>query len=208
VCLFNCLVLSSDAFRMVAPRIAALDAAIKVKSLPVMPSKTSLQKRSAKLSASLPVCATYILALSVLKGVVVVVVVDWCELPSACVPTSELRQAGGNAHLELQPERTDTTHHQRPGLPAWSKEPRPTLADQPQPTGADCGGTVSGCFSTDAGAASKFLSGSRKKVPEAGKGKAKSADDSADGQHNRPQPPQCRPFSRHQEPRRRGSAQR
>ena len=42
VCLFSALVLSSEAFRMVAPRIAALEAAIKVKSLPVMPSKTSL----------------------------------------------------------------------------------------------------------------------------------------------------------------------
>ena len=42
VCLFSDLVLSSDAFRMVAPRIAALDAAMMVKSLPVMPSKTSL----------------------------------------------------------------------------------------------------------------------------------------------------------------------
>jgi len=43
VCLLSDLVLSSEAFRMVAPRIAALDAAIKVKSLPVIPSKTSLK---------------------------------------------------------------------------------------------------------------------------------------------------------------------
>lgn len=40
--LFNDRVLSSDAFRMVAPRIAALEAAIKVKSFPVIPSRTSL----------------------------------------------------------------------------------------------------------------------------------------------------------------------
>jgi hypothetical protein len=45
VCLFSALVLSSEAFRMVAPRIAALEAAIKVKSLPVMPSRTSLYHR-------------------------------------------------------------------------------------------------------------------------------------------------------------------
>jgi hypothetical protein len=43
VCLLSDLVLSSEAFRMVAPRIAALDAAIKVKSLPVIPSKNSLK---------------------------------------------------------------------------------------------------------------------------------------------------------------------
>jgi hypothetical protein len=42
VCLFNCLVLSSDALRMVAPLIAALEVAMMVKSFPVMPSKTSL----------------------------------------------------------------------------------------------------------------------------------------------------------------------
>lgn len=42
VCLFRDRVLSSAAFRMVAPRIAALDAAISVKSLPVIPSSTSL----------------------------------------------------------------------------------------------------------------------------------------------------------------------
>jgi hypothetical protein len=43
---FNALVLSSVALRMVGPRIAALDAAIKVKSLPVMPSRTSLWTES------------------------------------------------------------------------------------------------------------------------------------------------------------------
>lgn len=43
VCLFSCLVLSSEAFKIVAPRIAALEAAIKVKSLPVIPSRTSLK---------------------------------------------------------------------------------------------------------------------------------------------------------------------
>lgn len=43
VCLFSCRVLSSAAFRMVAPRIAAFEAAIKVKSLPVIPSRTSLR---------------------------------------------------------------------------------------------------------------------------------------------------------------------
>jgi hypothetical protein len=42
VCLFSCRVLSSDAFRIVAPRMAALEAAIKVKSLPVIPKSTSL----------------------------------------------------------------------------------------------------------------------------------------------------------------------
>jgi hypothetical protein len=197
--------LSSDAFRMVAPRIAALDAAIKVKSLPVMPSKTSLQNGQQSYRPVCP-CARPTFWRCWCRKVWLLLL--WTgELPSACVPLSELRQAGGNAHLELQPERTDTTTN-GPGLPALGKEPRPTLADQPQPTGADCGGTVSACFSTDASAASKFLSGSRKKVPEAGKGKAKSADDSADGQHNWPQPPQCRPFLRHQEPRRRGSARR
>ncbi len=46
VCLLSCLVLSSAALRMVAPRMAALEAAIKVKSLPVMPSRTSLRKIS------------------------------------------------------------------------------------------------------------------------------------------------------------------
>jgi hypothetical protein len=42
VCLFRVRVLSSDAFRIVAPLIAALEAAMRVKSLPVMPSNTSL----------------------------------------------------------------------------------------------------------------------------------------------------------------------
>ena len=42
VCLFNALVLSSVALRIVAPLMAALEAAMRVKSLPVMPSKTSL----------------------------------------------------------------------------------------------------------------------------------------------------------------------
>lgn len=42
VCLFNCRVLSSSAFMMVGPRIAALDAATMTKSLPVMPKRTSL----------------------------------------------------------------------------------------------------------------------------------------------------------------------
>lgn len=42
VCLFSDRVLSSEALRTVAPRMAALDAAIKVKSLPVIPRRTSL----------------------------------------------------------------------------------------------------------------------------------------------------------------------
>lgn len=42
VCLFSGRVLSSEALRMVAPRMAALDAAMMVKSLPVIPSSTSL----------------------------------------------------------------------------------------------------------------------------------------------------------------------
>lgn len=42
VCLLRALVLSSDALRMVAPRIAALDAAMIVKSFPVIPKRTSL----------------------------------------------------------------------------------------------------------------------------------------------------------------------
>jgi hypothetical protein len=42
VCLLSCLVLSSDVLRMVAPRMAALDAAMMVKSLPVIPKRTSL----------------------------------------------------------------------------------------------------------------------------------------------------------------------
>jgi hypothetical protein len=47
VCELRLRVLSSEAFRMVAPRIAALEAAIMVKSLPVIPSSTSLEERSA-----------------------------------------------------------------------------------------------------------------------------------------------------------------
>ena len=43
VWLFNSLVLSSVALRIVAPRMAALEAAMMVKSLPVIPSKTSLE---------------------------------------------------------------------------------------------------------------------------------------------------------------------
>lgn len=42
VFLFSCLVLSSVVFRIVAPLIAAFEAAMMVKSFPVMPSKTSL----------------------------------------------------------------------------------------------------------------------------------------------------------------------
>ena len=42
VCLFNSLVLSSVAFKIVAPLIAALEAAMRVKSFPVIPNKTSL----------------------------------------------------------------------------------------------------------------------------------------------------------------------
>lgn len=42
VCSFKVRVLSSLALRMVAPRIAALDAAMMVKSLPAIPSNTSL----------------------------------------------------------------------------------------------------------------------------------------------------------------------
>lgn len=42
VCLFKGRVLSSVALRMLAPRMAAFEAAMMVKSLPVMPSKTSL----------------------------------------------------------------------------------------------------------------------------------------------------------------------
>ena len=44
VCLFKARVLSSDALRMVAPLMAAFEAAIRVKSLPVMPNKTSLMR--------------------------------------------------------------------------------------------------------------------------------------------------------------------
>jgi hypothetical protein len=39
---FKARVLSSLAFKMVAPRMAALEAAMMVKSLPVIPSNTSL----------------------------------------------------------------------------------------------------------------------------------------------------------------------
>jgi len=42
VCVFSALVLSSVALRMVAPRMAALEEAMSVKSLPVIPSRTSL----------------------------------------------------------------------------------------------------------------------------------------------------------------------
>lgn len=42
VCLLSCLVLSSVTLRTVGPRIAAFEAAIMVKSLPVMPRRTSL----------------------------------------------------------------------------------------------------------------------------------------------------------------------
>jgi hypothetical protein len=42
VCEFSMRVLSSLALRIVAPRIAAFDAAMMVKSLPVIPSNTSL----------------------------------------------------------------------------------------------------------------------------------------------------------------------
>lgn len=43
--LFSCLVLSSAALMMVGPRIVAFEAAIKVKSLPVIPRSTSLRDR-------------------------------------------------------------------------------------------------------------------------------------------------------------------
>jgi hypothetical protein len=42
VCVFSARVLSSSALRMVAPRIAAFDEAMRVKSFPVIPSSTSL----------------------------------------------------------------------------------------------------------------------------------------------------------------------
>lgn len=42
VCLLRIAVLSSEALRMVAPLIAAFEAAMMVKSLPVIPSNTSL----------------------------------------------------------------------------------------------------------------------------------------------------------------------
>jgi len=44
---FRARVLSSFAFRMEAPRMAALEAAMMVKSLPVIPRRTSLSLRSA-----------------------------------------------------------------------------------------------------------------------------------------------------------------
>ena len=42
VWLFRERVLSSEALRMVAPRMAALEAAMRVKSLPVRPRRTSM----------------------------------------------------------------------------------------------------------------------------------------------------------------------
>jgi hypothetical protein len=45
-CEFSARVLSSDALRIVAPRMAAFDAAMIVKSFPVIPSRTSLFKIS------------------------------------------------------------------------------------------------------------------------------------------------------------------
>lgn len=42
VCLLSSLVLSSEAFSIVAPLMAAFEAATRVKSFPVIPSKTSL----------------------------------------------------------------------------------------------------------------------------------------------------------------------
>lgn len=44
VCLFNARVLSSEALSTVAPLIAALEAAMRVKSFPVIPSNTSLRR--------------------------------------------------------------------------------------------------------------------------------------------------------------------
>lgn len=43
VFLFNERVLSSEALRIVAPLIAAFEAAMRVKSLPVIPRRTSLR---------------------------------------------------------------------------------------------------------------------------------------------------------------------
>lgn len=43
LCSFSSRVLSSDDLRIVAPRMAALDEAMSVKSLPVMPRSTSLE---------------------------------------------------------------------------------------------------------------------------------------------------------------------
>jgi len=42
-CGLSSLVLSSEALSIVAPRMAAFDAAMRVKSLPVIPRSTSLQ---------------------------------------------------------------------------------------------------------------------------------------------------------------------
>jgi hypothetical protein len=42
VCVLRARVLSSSAFRMLAPRMAAFEEAMRVKSLPVIPSRTSL----------------------------------------------------------------------------------------------------------------------------------------------------------------------
>lgn len=47
VWLFSCRVLSSEDLRIVAPLMAALEAAMMVKSLPVIPKRTSLQPGSA-----------------------------------------------------------------------------------------------------------------------------------------------------------------
>lgn len=49
VFLFRARVLLSDAFRIVAPRIAALEAAMIVKSLPEIPKRASLEKMSVQL---------------------------------------------------------------------------------------------------------------------------------------------------------------
>ena len=43
VCLLSSFVLSSEALRIVAPLMAAFEAATSVKSFPVIPSKTSLE---------------------------------------------------------------------------------------------------------------------------------------------------------------------
>jgi hypothetical protein len=42
VCVLSARVLSSLAFRILAPRMAAFEEAMRVKSLPVIPSRTSL----------------------------------------------------------------------------------------------------------------------------------------------------------------------
>lgn len=85
VCLFKGRVLSSPAFRMVAPRIAALDAAMSVKSLPVIPSRTSLFHRISNFQAvwSLDLYIPYILAFRVLFcGKVVVYGGSYCFVES------------------------------------------------------------------------------------------------------------------------------